>query len=60
MGLKGQGVEKFGAEGEAASGWMLIDYVDVVVHIFGGEERAFYQLEMLWGDVPHIEWQQDP
>jgi ribosome-associated protein len=55
--LRDRGVEKLGAEGDAASGWMLLDYVDVVVHIFNPEARVFYQLEMLWGDAPRIEWQ---
>jgi ribosome-associated protein len=37
-------------EGESFSGWVLIDYVDVVVHIFSPELRAFYDLEGLWQD----------
>jgi len=57
--LKEQGVEKLGAEGEAAGGWVLIDYVHVVVHAFSQEARDFYQLEMLWGDAPKVEWQGD-
>ncbi len=46
-----------GVEGET---WMLIDFVDVVVHVFNGEARLFYDLESLWGDAPRVEWQETP
>ena len=39
-------------EGEDEAGWWLLDYVDVVVHVFGDEERAYYDLERLWRDAP--------
>jgi ribosome-associated protein len=38
-------------EGDATSGWILVDYVDVVVHIFDAELRTFYDLEELWRDA---------
>lgn len=38
-------------EGESNAQWILIDYVDVVVHIFLGEARAYYDIEGLWGDA---------
>jgi len=45
------------AEGAEASRWVLIDYVDVVVHVFTDESRGFYDLELLWGDAPRVNWQ---
>ena len=56
--LKEQGVTRLGREGDPASGWVLIDYVDVLVHLFGSEARAYYQLELLWGDAPRAEWRE--
>ena len=38
-------------EGTAADHWMVVDYTDVVVHVFTEEKRAFYALEELWGDA---------
>ncbi len=39
-------------EGLAQGSWVLIDYIDVVVHIFAPATREYYRLEALWGDVP--------
>jgi ribosome-associated protein len=39
-------------EGSADAGWILMDYLDVVVHIFTPETREFYRLEHLWGEAP--------
>jgi len=39
-------------EGSAQTGWILMDYMDVVVHIFTPEIRDFYRLEQLWGEAP--------
>jgi ribosome-associated protein len=39
-------------EGSSRAGWILMDYLDVVVHIFTPEAREFYRLEKLWGEAP--------
>ncbi|HXB15176.1 MAG TPA: ribosome silencing factor [Solirubrobacteraceae bacterium] len=39
-------------EGSADGGWILMDYLDVVVHIFTPQAREFYRLEQLWGEAP--------
>jgi ribosome-associated protein len=39
-------------EGSSRAGWILMDYLDVVVHIFTPETREFYRLEQLWGEAP--------
>ena len=41
-------------EGERSGRWVLLDYVDIVVHIQHSEERTFYELERLWKDCPVI------
>jgi ribosome-associated protein len=43
-------------EGESETGWMLLDYVDVVVHVFSEEQRDYYDLERLWSDAPRVGW----
>jgi ribosome-associated protein len=50
--LRAEGIRVRHREGTAESGWLLLDYGDVVAHIFGEEARAFYALERLWGDAP--------
>lgn len=43
-------------EGLADRQWVLMDYGDVVVHVFQQEVREFYDLERLWADVPRVDW----
>jgi ribosome-associated protein len=50
-----RGVRPWHVEGVSARKWILIDYVNVVVHVFNNETRRFYSLETLWGDAPSEE-----
>ena len=52
--LSEQGVQPRRIEGANSAMWILIDYYDVVVHIFYAETRGFYCLERLWGDAPRL------
>ena len=54
--LRGLGVKPVRREGESENLWVLLDFVDIVVHVFRDEERDFYSLERLWGDAPTLEW----
>ncbi len=49
--LEKKGIRAWHHEGQQACRWILLDYVDVVVHVFLDEVREFYQLEKLWGDA---------
>lgn len=51
-----QGLERFGSERDTDSTWLVLDYVDTIIHIFEPATRAHYDLEMLWGDAPKIDW----
>lgn len=42
--------------GYDAATWVLLDFVDVVIHVFAEEYREYYDLELLWGDAPRIDW----
>lgn len=52
---KNQGERPFNKEGKEQSDWILIDYVDIVVHLFKKETREFYSIEDLWGDANILE-----
>jgi len=50
------GADVLGVEGEAESGWVLIDTAQAVVHLFSAEARSLYALEMLWGEGGKLDW----
>ncbi len=50
--LSDEGIKCWHKEGLKALSWVLLDYVDVVVHVFKKDAREFYNLEKLWGDAP--------
>ena len=52
--LAGEGIRPSHLEGGAEATWLLMDYGDVVVHIFDEQARAYYSLDRLWGDAPRI------
>ena len=52
--MKEKGVLPAGIEGYSFANWILLDYMSVVVHVFGKEMREFYSLERLWQDGEEI------
>lgn len=46
----------YGVNGAEEGCWIIVDFVDVVVHLFDEERRRYYDLESLWGDGPRVEW----
>ena len=57
--LKKAGKRPIGIEGERVGKWVLMDYGDIVIHIFYDPIRDFYDLERLWMDVPRLEIDDD-
>ena len=48
--MREQHKKKGRVEGEARGGWLIVDYGDVVLHLFSPDQRAYYQLEELWNE----------
>ena len=57
--LKENGVRPVREERDAQARWVLLDFVDFVVHVFRQEERDYYRLENLWGDAPRLDWEEE-
>ena len=50
------GFGRIGSEQDGATTWLVLDYVEVMVHLFEPVTRAHYDLELLWGDAPRVSW----
>ena len=51
------GFQRFGRAGYDQARWILLDFVDVVIHIFDSQYRQYYDLELLWGDAHKLQWE---
>ncbi len=49
-----QSLQRFGRAGYEQARWILLDFIDVVIHIFDNEYRDYYDLELLWGDAERL------
>jgi len=54
QGQQRQGQQRFGRAGYNQGRWILLDFFDVVIHIFDAEYRDYYDLELLWGDAKRL------
>jgi len=51
------GDKPFRTAGIQQASWIVLDFVDVVIHLFDPDARRYYDLELLWGDAPQVKWQ---
>ncbi len=58
--LKIRGLKPIGTEGKREGHWVLMDYGDVIIHVFYEPVRFFYDLESLWSEASRVEWEQGP
>jgi ribosome-associated protein len=56
--LKNKGITPLHIEGYSEGRWVLLDYDELIVHVFLEDARHFYNLERLWGDVPRTEFEE--
>ena len=52
--MKSKGINKFRKEGAANSGWVVVDFGDIVVHLFGKDEREYYALDDIWSGAQQL------
>lgn len=53
---KEAGFDRYGRDADTGNTWLVLDFVDVIVHLFEPTTRAHYDLEMMWGDAPQVSW----
>ena len=58
--LKDIGIKPLGVEGKREGHWVLMDYADVIIHIFYEPIRSFYDLESLWSEASRLDWEEGP
>lgn len=58
-GMRARGTRPIGVEGRSFAHWVLLDYGDVIVHVFVPETREFYELDKLWLDAPRVGLDED-
>ncbi len=51
-----QGEQVFRSNRDTASTWIVVDFIDVVAHLFEPNQRSYYDLEQLWSDAPSVAW----
>jgi ribosome-associated protein len=51
-------VKPFRVEGRTEGEWVLVDFGDIIVHLFQGAAREYYSLERLWGDAARVRWEE--
>jgi ribosome-associated protein len=56
--MRGSGIKPYRREGEREQRWVLLDYLDFVVHVFHEQDREFYELERLWQDAGRIPFEE--
>ena len=54
--LRERGIRAISNSGYTATGWIVLDYGDVVIHLFHPETRGYYRLESLWADAKKVKW----
>ncbi|MGC9454723.1 MAG: ribosome silencing factor [Phycisphaerae bacterium] len=54
--MKARGERAWRRAGEESAQWIILDFVNVVVHIFDEYHRRFYDLELIWGEAPRVDW----